>query len=1159
MARPPEELGPIEGADIDLRGASRLLAAQPARGQPAAHVPGARRRARRLRHGSRLHACRAATGDGTPLRGVVGLPGDRLLRSHFPLRHTRRLPPPRRPAPPARHRRDPRLGTGSLPARRLGARDVRRDAPVRARRPAARRASRLGHARLQPRPHRGAQLPARERALLAARAPRRRDPRRRGRLDALSRLLAQGRRVGAERVRGQRGSRLRLVPEGDERDAVRAGAGSDQLGGGVDSLAGGLPADVPGRPRLRLQVEHGLDARHAHLLPEGPGLPPLPPPHADVLAHVRVQRELRPAALTRRGRAREAVATRQDARRPLAEVREPPLALRVHVGAPRQEAPVHGRRARRVGGVERGGLAPLEPARARRPRGDPGGHPRPQPDLPREPGALGARLRAERVPLARAERHRKQRPRLRPARRGRHAAPRLRPQPLAGAAPRLPRRDAVPRPLARGAEHRLRVLRRQRGGQPRRCRGGGDAVARATVLGRADASAARRGLARARIAQDAHLMEVWPGRPFPLGATWDGEGTNFSLFSEHAERVELCLFEADRETRVELRDVAAHVWHCYLPGVGPGQRYGYRVHGPYEPTAGDRFNPNKLLIDPYAKAIEGAVQWELANVLPYVPSPSEDADLEPDDEDDADAIPKCVVVDPGFDWGDDRPPGIPWGDTVIYEAHVKGFTKRHPEIRDDLRGTYGALASEPALAYFRELGVTAVELLPVHHIADEGFLHDRGLTNYWGYSTIGYLAPHSLYSATGDQVREFKGMVKALHRAGMEVILDVVYNHTAEGNHLGPMLSFKGVDNESYYRLIPDNLRFYMDYTGTGNTLNPLHPTVLRLIMDSLRYFVTECHVDGFRFDLASALARELYDVDRLSAFFDIIHQDPVLSQVKLIAEPWDVGPGGYQVGNFPILWSEWNGIYRDTMRDFWRGRASVADFASRFGGSADLYQSDGRRPFASVNFITAHDGFTLRDLVSYNEKHNEANGEANHDGTDDNRSWNCGVEGPTADLPINTLRARQQRNFLATLLLSQGVPMLLGGDEWGRTQLGNNNAWCQDNELSWFDWEASDGELLEFTRRLIHLRRRHPVFRRTRFFGGHGEQLPDVWWMRPDGRRMTRRDWESEDARAIGVFLNGDELNAHSPHGEEVTDDSFLLLFNAHFAEITFRLPARR
>ena len=518
-------------------------------------------------------------------------------------------------------------------------------------------------------------------------------------------------------------------------------------------------------------------------------------------------------------------------------------------------------------------------------------------------------------------------------------------------------------------------------------------------------------------------------------------------------------------------------------------------------------------------------------------------------------------MDPSFDWEDDdwTRPRTRWNETVIYEVHVKGFTKRMEDVREDLRGSYGGLASPAAIDYLQALGVTAVELLPVHHIIDEGFLHDRGLTNYWGYSTIGYLAPHSEYSATGDQVREFKGMVKALHRAGIEVILDVVYNHTAEGNHLGPMLSFKGVDNESYYRLVPDTPRYYMDYTGTGNTLNPVHPSVLRLIMDSLRYFVIECHVDGFRFDLASALAREFYDVDRLSAFFDIIHQDPILSQVKLIAEPWDVGPGGYQVGNFPILWSEWNGIYRDTVRDFWRGQSSVAEFASRFGGSADLYESDGRRPFASVNFITAHDGFTLRDLVSYNEKHNEANGEDNHDGTDDNRSWNCGAEGPTDDPAVESLRARQQRNFLTTLLLSQGVPMLLGGDEYGRSQGGNNNAWCQDNEISWLDWAATDRDLLAFTRRLIELRRAHLVFRRRVFFQGKGERLPDVWWMRPDGRRMTRRDWENAEARAIGVFLNGDEVQAEARRGEELRDDSFLLLFNAHFEDVPFRLPARR
>jgi glycogen operon protein len=656
--------------------------------------------------------------------------------------------------------------------------------------------------------------------------------------------------------------------------------------------------------------------------------------------------------------------------------------------------------------------------------------------------------------------------------------------------------------------------------------------------------------------------EVWPGKPFPLGPDWDGEGTNFALFSENAERVELCLFdEHGAEERVVVEERDAFNWHCYLPGVGPGQRYGYRVHGPYDPAKGQRFNAAKLLIDPYAKAIDGGVDWTAGEPLPYRPTGADDADLTPDESDSAAAIPKCLVIDPSFEWEDDEwvRPRTPWHEAVIYEVHVKGFTKRHPGVREDLRGTYAGLASEAAIAYLQQLGVTAVELLPIHHIVDESFLHDRGLTNYWGYSTIGYLAPHSLYAATDDPLREFKGMVKALHRAGIEVILDVVYNHTAEGNHLGPMLSFKGVDNQSYYRLVPDNPRFYMDYTGTGNTLNPVHPSVLRLIMDSLRYFVIDCHVDGFRFDLASALAREFYDVDRLSAFFDVIHQDPVLSQVKLIAEPWDVGPGGYQVGNFPILWSEWNGIYRDEMRDFWRGELPVSQFAVRFGGSADLYERDGRRPFASVNFVTAHDGFTLADLVAYNGKHNEANGEENRDGTDDNRSWNCGVEGPSDDPAVLALRARQQRNFLATLFLCQGVPMLLGGDEVGRTQHGNNNAWCQDNELSWFDWEAADEELLEFTRRLIRLRRDHPVFRRERFFEGRGEQLPDVWWMRPDGRRMTRRDWDNGEARAIGVFLNGDELDIETQRGDEVRDDSFLILFNGHYEDMRFRLPARR
>ncbi len=662
-------------------------------------------------------------------------------------------------------------------------------------------------------------------------------------------------------------------------------------------------------------------------------------------------------------------------------------------------------------------------------------------------------------------------------------------------------------------------------------------------------------------------MAVWPGRPFPLGATWDGSGTNFSLFSEHAEAVELCLFDDDgNERRVPVTQRRAQNWHCYLPGVGAGQRYGYRVHGPYDPANGHRFNPAKLLIDPYAKAIEGVVDFKTdANILPYVPDGGSDGDdLERDDEDDSAAIPKSVVVDGTFDWEGDEPLRTPLADTVIYETHVRGFTMTHPEVREDLRGTYAGLASEPALAYLKGLGVTAVELLPIHHISSEAFLADRDLSNYWGYSTIGYLAPHSEYAATGrrgEQVREFKGMVKALHRAGIEVILDVVYNHTAEGNHLGPMLSFKGVDNVAYYRLVPDDKHHYMDFTGTGNSLNPLHPSVLRLIMDSLRYWAIDCHVDGFRFDLASALAREFFDVDRLSSFFDIIHQDPVLSQVKLIAEPWDVGPGGYQVGNFPILWSEWNGIYRDTMRDFWRGEGNCGEFASRLSGSSDLYQSDGRDPFASINFITAHDGFTLADLVSYNGKHNDANGEDNHDGSDDNRSWNCGAEGPSDDPSVIGLRDRQRRNFLTTLLLSQGTPMLLGGDELGRTQGGNNNAWCQDNETSWYDWVRTDAskQMRSFTKRLIALRREHPVFRRASFLEGavDGEALPDAWWFRSDGHKMTQKDWSGDDC-ALGLFLNGDAIPDLGPQGQEIKDDSFLLLFNASGDDREFMLPRK-
>ena len=660
-------------------------------------------------------------------------------------------------------------------------------------------------------------------------------------------------------------------------------------------------------------------------------------------------------------------------------------------------------------------------------------------------------------------------------------------------------------------------------------------------------------------------MRLWPGQPFPLGPQWDGQGTNFSLFSEHAEKVELCLFdESGRETRYELTERTALNWHGYLPGVGPGQRYGYRVHGWWNPLEGHRFNPKKLLIDPYAKAIEGPVRWGLANVLPYVPG-EEDPDLERDDEDDAEAIPKSIVIDEGFDWQEDTRPNRPWYETVIYEMHVKGFTQLMERVPEELRGTYGGLASEPALEYLSSLGVTAVELLPIHHIADEMHLVEKGLTNYWGYSSIGYLAPHTLYAATGqlgEQVKEFKGMVKALHGAGMEVILDVVYNHTAEGNHLGPMLSFKGVDCLSYYRTVPGYPRHFMDYTGTGNSLNPVHPAVLRLIMDSLRYFVIEGHVDGFRFDLASALAREFHEVDRLSAFFDIIHQDPILSQVKLIAEPWDVGEGGYQVGNFPVLWTEWNGMYRDTMRDFWRGQTGVGSFAQRFTGSSDLYQRDGRKPFASINFITAHDGFTLRDLVTFNEKHNTANLEDNRDGDSHNRSWNHGVEGETDEPEINALRERQMRNFLTTLFLSQGVPMLLGGDEIARTQRGNNNAYCQDNEISWIDWNLDDRaqRMLAWTKRLIDLRERHPVFRRHDFLTGEerlGSGAPDVWWFRSDGRKMTQRNWRDGDTHTLGVFLNGSEIPTVTAQGAPVIDDSFLLLFNAGADAVVFTLPA--
>ncbi|GIH25686.1 glycogen operon protein GlgX homolog [Acrocarpospora phusangensis] len=655
------------------------------------------------------------------------------------------------------------------------------------------------------------------------------------------------------------------------------------------------------------------------------------------------------------------------------------------------------------------------------------------------------------------------------------------------------------------------------------------------------------------------MREIWPGDPYPLGATYDGAGTNFALFSEVADGVELCLFDAEGvEERVPLSEVEAFVWHCYLPGVQPGQRYGYRVHGPYEPAKGLRSNPRKLLLDPYAKAIEGAIQWDQA-VYGYNFG-------EPDsrnDEDSAPFMPRSVVINPFFGWGHDRPPATPYHDTVIYEAHVKGLTINHPRIPERIRGTYAALGHPEIIDHLTSLGVTAIELMPIHQFVSDDVLEKRGLTNYWGYNTIGFFAPHNAYSSSGElggQVLEFKAMVKAMHEANIEVILDVVYNHTAEGNHLGPTLGMRGIDNRNYYRLVESDPKHYMDTTGTGNSLLMRSPHALQLIMDSLRYWVTEMHVDGFRFDLASSLARELHDVDRLSAFFDLVQQDPVLSQVKLIAEPWDVGPGGYQVGNFPARWTEWNGQYRDTIRDLWRGEpARLPEFASRLTGSSDLYQDDSRRPAASINFVTCHDGFTLEDLVSYNEKHNEANGEDNRDGANDNRSWNCGVEGPATG-PVAQLREQQKRNFLATLFLSQGVPMLSHGDELGRTQQGNNNAYCQDNEISWVDWHEN-WLLLDFTRRVSRLRREHPVFRRRRFFYGRpvrgsDDQLSDIVWFTPSGTVMADGDWSNGYARALAVFLNGDAITEPDRRGRRIRDDSFLLLFNAHYDVITFTIP---
>ncbi|HEY7142905.1 MAG TPA: glycogen debranching protein GlgX [Streptosporangiaceae bacterium] len=654
-------------------------------------------------------------------------------------------------------------------------------------------------------------------------------------------------------------------------------------------------------------------------------------------------------------------------------------------------------------------------------------------------------------------------------------------------------------------------------------------------------------------------VETWPGRPYPLGAAYDGGGTNFSLFSEVAEAVELCLFDDDGgERRVPAEEVDGFCWHAYLPSVTPGQRYGYRVHGPWRPAAGLRCNPAKLLLDPYAKAVEGQVRWSQA-CFPYNFG---DEDARNDDDSAAD-VPKSVVHNPFFDWGNDRLPDVPLNESVIYEVHVKGFTARHPEIPPAQRGTYAGLAHPVAIDHLTRLGVTAVELLPVHQFVHDAHLQERGLRNYWGYNSIGFLAPHNEYASSaqrGEQVAEFKAMVRALHEADIEVILDVVYNHTAEGNHLGPVLSMKGIDNAAYYRLVPEAPKFYYDTTGTGNSLNVGHPHTLQLIMDSLRYWVTEMHVDGFRFDLAASLARQFHDVDRLSAFFDLIQQDPVVSQVKLIAEPWDVGEGGYQVGNFPGLWSEWNGRYRDTVRDFWRGEAAaLGEFASRLTGSSDLYEADTRHPGASVNFVTAHDGFTMHDLVSYNEKHNQANGEGGADGENFNRSWNCGAEGDTDDKGVLALRRQQQRNFLVTLLLSQGVTMLLGGDEAGRTQRGNNNAYCQDNEISWFDWENTDSDLTDFTRRLIAFRREHPVLRRRRWFQG----VPirgsvDLGWCKPDGTEMGDEDWDTGRVRSVGVFLNGEAITDRDPRGQRVRDDSFLLLFNAGPDPIGWRLPGQ-
>ncbi|SHG59648.1 glycogen operon protein [Chryseolinea serpens] len=659
-------------------------------------------------------------------------------------------------------------------------------------------------------------------------------------------------------------------------------------------------------------------------------------------------------------------------------------------------------------------------------------------------------------------------------------------------------------------------------------------------------------------------LDVYPGLAYPIGATWDGEGVNFALYAENATAVELCLFDSPRDEKevikIKIQERSHQIWHAYIPGLQPGQLYAYRVHGPYEPQNGHRFNANKLLIDPYAKAIAGKIEWDDA-LFGYIVN-DEAADLSFSEVDSAPFLPKCVVSDTRFDWEDDKRPNIPYHESIIYEMHVRGFTKLHPNIPDDIRGTFAGLAHPVTIEYLKKLGITAIELMPVHHFIADRHLVEQGLTNYWGYNTIGFFAPEVRYSASGvlcEQVIEFKEMVKALHQANIEVILDVVYNHTAEGNFMGPTLSFRGIDNASYYRLSEDK-RFYFDYTGTGNTLNANLPNVLRLMMDSLRYWILEMHVDGFRFDLASALARELHEVNKLSAFFDIIHQDPVISQVKLIAEPWDIGEGGYQVGKFPPGWAEWNGKYRDCIRDYWRGADSMlGEFAQRFTGSPDLYEGDYRSPTASVNFITAHDGFTLHDLVSYNEKHNAANGEDNNDGESYNRSWNCGEEGATDDPDIIALRNRQKRNLLTTLFLSQGVPMLLAGDELGRTQQGNNNAYCQDNEISWINWADADHALLKFTKKLIALRKKHPVLCRRGWFQGRpikGVGVEDVAWFLPEGTEMTEEHWSHDFAKSLGVFLSGHGIHTPGPKGEAVLDDSFYIMFNAHHEPLDYVLP---